>query len=139
MSSQLVQALENFTDAQSEAQLQSLDATVQAIEPVSCSQAEFRALLGVFERFSEEDGYGVFWGILHALEACDGYEPELLASVQRKPCEFNVLMINRLLNANVYQIDGHSLKDVLRSVVLNPAATAQAAHDAKQYLARCEV
>ena len=91
-------------------------------------------MLGVFERFPEQDGYGVFWGILHALEACDGYEAELLVSVQRKPCEFNVLMINRLLNADVYEVEGHSLEDVLRSVAVNPTATAQAVHDAKQYL-----
>lgn len=95
-------------------------------------------MLSVFERFAEKDGYGVFWGILHALEACDGYEPELLASVRRKPCEFNVLMINRLLNAEVTEIEGHSLQDVLRSVVSNPEATAQAVHDANNYLARHE-
>lgn len=95
-------------------------------------------MLGVFERFPEQDGYGVFWGILHALEACEGYELELLASVSRKPCEFNVLMVNRLLNAGVSEIQGQSLDGILRFVVSSPRATAQAVHDAKHYLARRE-
>lgn len=138
MSSPLVRALQKFADPQDEAQLQALDVAVQEIDPAACSQAEFQAMLGVFERFPEQDGYGVFWGILHALEACDGYEPELLASVQRKPCEFNVRMINRLLNADVFEVEGHSLEGVLRSVAVNPAATALAVHDAKQYWARRE-
>ena len=99
MSSLLVQALQAFADPHSEAQLQALDVAVQEIAPASCAHAEFQAMFGVFERFPSQDGYGVFWGILHALEACDGYELELRASVQRKPCEFNVLMVNRLLNA----------------------------------------
>ncbi|MGC3984119.1 MAG: hypothetical protein QM777_04975 [Pseudorhodoferax sp.] len=136
MSSSLAHALQDFTDPQSEAQLQFLDATVQAIETASCAQADLQALFGVFERFPEEDGYGVFWGILHALEACDGYESELLASVQRQPCEFNVLMVNRLLNAEVSEVEGHALEDVLRDVVLHPKATGQAVHDAKHYLVR---
>jgi hypothetical protein len=117
----LVEEIEAFTDPQNEAQLQMLDATLQGINTSSCGKAEIGALLGVFERFPEADGFGVFWGILHALEALEGYEPQLLASVQRKPCEFNVLMAG-----------------LLRSVLSNPQATAQALHDAQQYLARRE-
>lgn len=101
MQSPLVKVLQSFKDPQSESQLRALDLAVQAIDCASCTQAEFHALLSIFERFPEQDGYGVFWGIIHALEACDGYESELLASVQRKPCEFNVRMVNRLLNAEV--------------------------------------
>jgi len=93
-------------------------------------------MLSLFERFPEQDGYGVFWGIIHVLEACEGYESELLASVQRKPCEFNVLMINRLLNAGVVEVEGRSLEGVLRSVLENAAATPQALHDAQHYLER---
>jgi hypothetical protein len=134
----LVEEIEAFTDPQNEAQLQMLDATLQGINTSSCGKAEIGALLGVFERFPEADGFGVFWGILHALEALEGYEPQLLASVQRKPCEFNVLMVTRLLNAGISQIEGQLLAGLLRSVLSNPQATAQALHDAQQYLARRE-
>ena len=138
MSSPLVQALQSFADPQSEGQLQALDVAVQAIDPASCAHAEFQAMLEVFERFPDQDGYGVFWGIVHALEACNGYEPQLLASVQRKPCEFNVLMVSRLLNAGISEVEGRSLEGVLRSVLANGEATSQAVHDAGQYLARRE-
>jgi hypothetical protein len=135
----LVEALEAFTDPHSEAQLQALDAAVQAINASSCGNTEIDALLGVFERFPEADGFGVFWGILHALEALEGYEPPLFASVQRKPCEFNVLMVNRLLNAGISEIEGQPLADLLISVLSNPQATTQALHDAAQCLARRKV
>jgi len=132
----LIEQLEAFTDPQSEAQLQALDAAVQEISASSIGKVEIEALLGVFERFPEADGFGVFWGVLHALEALEGYEPLLIASVQRKPCEFNVLMVNRLLNAGVNQIEGQTLDSLLTAVLSNPQATGQAIHDAKQYLAR---
>jgi hypothetical protein len=132
----LIEQLEAFTDPQSEAQLQALDAAVQEISASSIGKVEIEALLGVFERFPEADGFGVFWGVLHALEALEGYEPLLIASVQRKPCEFNVLMVNRLLNAGVNQIEGQTLDSLLTAVLSNPQATGQAIDDAKQYLAR---
>lgn len=136
MLSPLIQALHRFSDPHSEADLQALDTAVQKVSPASCADAEFQAMLGVFERFPEEDGYGVFWGILHALEACEGYEPELLASVTRSPCVFNVLMVNRLLNAGISEVKGQSLESILRDVISSPRATPQAVRDAKKYLAR---
>lgn len=136
MPSLLIQALEQFSDPQSEVQLKALDATVQAIKPEECREAEFRAMLRVFERFPEDDGFGVFWGLIHALEACSGYEPEMLDSVARKPCEFNVLLVNRLLNAGIAEVDGMSLEGVLSAVIGSNAATTGARHDAERYLAR---
>ena len=134
MSLALVETLSEFTNPQDEVQLQALDEAIQAINPEFCCDVEFNALLDIFERFPEIDGYGVFWGIVHALEACNGYESSLLASISRKPCEFNVLMINRLLNTGVAVIDGQSLIEVLQKVPSNPAATATAGVDAHRYL-----
>jgi hypothetical protein len=134
MSLVLVKTLSEFTNPQDEKQLQVLDQAIQAINPEFCCDAEFNALLDIFERFPEPDGLGVFWGVVHALEACNGYEPSLMASVNRKPCEFNVLMINRLLNAGVTEIDGQSLIEVLQKVPSNPTATVKAGIDAHRYL-----
>lgn len=132
----LIESLEAFDDPQSEAQLQALDASLQAIKSNVCGVQELRALFDVFERFPEQDGFGVFWGILHTLEGLEGYEPELVASVTRLPCEFNVLMINRLLNAGISEINGNSLEGLLLAVPANARATAQALRDAQQYLLR---
>jgi hypothetical protein len=136
MSQPIVAALHAFTDARSEEQLQALDAAIRSIDPLRCGKSEVKALLGIFERFPEQDGFGVFWGILHVLEACRDYEPELVASVQRKPCEFNVLMVNRLLNAGVTEVSGSSLEDLLLSARASGKATSQALHDIEHYLAR---
>ena len=134
--SPLVESLEAFTDPQSEVQLQALDASLQAVSPDLCGVREIRALLSVFERFPEQDGFGVFWGILHALEGLKGYEPELVASVHRKPCEFNVLMVNRLLNAGVMEVNGNSLEGLLLAVEAHGQATEQARREVQYYLAR---
>lgn len=136
MASSIVQTLGQFSDPQSEAQLKALDAAVQAIKPDECGEAEFRAMLHVFERFPDDDGFGIFWGLVHALEACSGYESEMLASVARKPCEFNVLLVNRLLNAGITDVDGVSLEGVLSSVMESNAATPGVRQDAERYIAR---
>lgn len=136
MESATVQALSQFSDPQSETQLKALDTAVQAIKPEECGEAEFRAMLLVFERFPEDDGFGVFWGLIHALEACSGYEYEMLASVARKPCEFNVLLVNRLLNAGITEVDGIPLEGVLSTVMGSDAATPGARHDAERFIAR---
>lgn len=67
MPSALVAAMEQFTSPQDEQQLRALDQALNAAAPSSCAKPEFEALLRVFERFPEEDGFGVFWSIVHIL------------------------------------------------------------------------
>lgn len=115
-------------------QLQELEKIVSSIVPSECGEPEFCALFGLFERFPESDGFGIFWSVVHLLEACAGYEPFLVESVRRKPVEFNVLMINRLLNGNISEISGHHLIPLLESVMLNSAATNEARRYAVNFL-----
>lgn len=131
----MAEATQWFTDPDDELQLQQLDESLHAAATQDFGHDEFRALLGIFERFPNEDGYGVFWGIVHCLERCNDYESDLVASVLRKPVEFNVLMINRLLNAGVHQVDGTPLMSILASVGSNPAATDDARTSAEQFIA----
>jgi len=74
------------------------------------------SLLGVFERFPDEDGFDVFWSILHALESREGYEKSLVVSVKRNPHEMSVLMLNRILNADVFKIGNESIIDILSMI-----------------------
>lgn len=134
--SSLLETLRRFTDSRSEEQLRALDAAIQELDPESCSPSELRALLGVLERFPEHDGFEVFWSIVHALEACDGYEVELLASVERMPCELNISMVRRLLDAGITDVGGRQLEGVLRSVIENTNATTRAVDLARDALAR---
>lgn len=77
-------------------------------------------LLSVFERYPEEDGFGVMWAVLHGLESLPNYGPELLRSLARCPSEFGVLMVGRIINAGIEEISGISLLSTLHHV----AATA---------------
>ncbi len=91
-------------------------------------------MLGVFERFPEEDGFGTFWTILHTLEASLGYEPLLMQSAHKHPARFNMLMIQRLLAAGVAEVEGSSLLGVLIEVSQNPLAAAEVKADVSHFL-----
>ena len=57
-------------------------------------------LFGVFERFPEDDGAGVFWAIVHGVEGLPlDYEPALQVSHQRCPSLMSEIMMRRLANA----------------------------------------
>jgi hypothetical protein len=70
----------------------------------------------LFERFPEDEGAGVFWTILQALENVEGFEVRVIASVKRKPSRFPVRMINRMLNANPPRADAAALLGLLEAV-----------------------
>jgi hypothetical protein len=134
MAQALIETLKGFTSLQDEKQLKLLDETVAAINPKDYGQDEFRALLEVFERFPEDDGFGVFWSVVHCLEACTGYESALIESVTCMPVEFNVLMVNRLINSGITQINGDSLLSVLASVKSHPSATNSTKESAQDFV-----
>lgn len=134
MSLALLEAVEGLTSAHDEAQLRLLDEAICASDPKKLGQPEFSALLSVFERFPEEDGYETFWAIVHCLEACSGYEPPLIESATRNPVEFNLLMVNRLLNAGITEVMGHSLLSVLSSAASNPRALESARRSAQGFI-----
>ncbi|MGL5003284.1 MAG: hypothetical protein ACRDAM_10135 [Casimicrobium sp.] len=129
-----VQALDRFSDPDDEAQLRELDENLSKLAPADCGESELRALLAVFERFPENDGFGVFWSIVHLLEACGGYAPILVESVLRKPCEFNLLMLNRLINSSVMEVGGQSLIGLLVSTSTNASAPLRAREIAQGFL-----
>ena len=94
-----------------------------------------RQLLDVFERFPDDDGFESFWGIVHLLEREGGYESALVDSVRRSPGEFNLTMINRLLNGGIKNVGDQSLlsllEDVARSEWGNPNSARLAMHFVK--------
>ena len=135
MATVLTTAVDRFANAKDEAQLRELEASLGTFVPALCGEEEFRALLSVFERFPDEDGFGVFWSIVHLLEACRGYESALVQSVRRKPSEFNLIMISRLINGGVTSVKGQSLLAVLAGVGSNTAATLRAMDCARELLA----
>ena len=129
-------SLRNFTDPHSEVQLRELEESLSSVEPSVCGQPEFEALLQVFERFPDDDGYGIFWSIVHLLEACSGYEEALVQSVHRRPVEFNLTMVNRLLNVGVLNVNGQSLASLLAFAAESELAGERAKQLAQQFIQR---
>jgi len=102
----ITEALTSFTNPKDAEQLQKLDALISQVMPEECGEEELRSLFNVFERFPEEDGYGV----------CNGCDEALIKSVKRKPVEFNIRMVNRLLNSGTNMVGGESLIELLSTV-----------------------
>jgi hypothetical protein len=94
------------------------------------------ALFRIFERYSTHDGNGVFWSILHGIESVPDFEHFLLQSLRRRPSEFGVLMVNRILNAGIQDVDEVSWVSVLREVALRPDIAHEIRDMVNEYLQR---
>jgi hypothetical protein len=114
-----VSGITSLTDTD---QLKLLDGLVgdYAKLPKADAEAGLDIWFRLYERFPDDDGFGVCWGILHMIE---GYHPVsdryVVASVQRKPTEFPVMMINRILNGGVKTVGGVELLALLQGVADN--------------------
>lgn len=64
-------------------------------------QLSIPILFRIFERFPNSDGAGVFWSVVHGVEALPyTYEVLLKASYDRVPSEMAAIMLRRLSKAN---------------------------------------
>jgi hypothetical protein len=113
-----------------------LEALLTELWQAGSAQAAIPELLGVFERFPDEDAHGLFWSILHGLESLQGYKEELMMSVRRMPSEMGVLMLGRLLNSDCVDIKGVPICDLLRGAIARPDAGAEAKATASDFLRR---
>jgi hypothetical protein len=94
-----------------------------------------RALFGIFERFPQEDGHGVYWSIVHGLERRGDYESGLVASVRRSPSPFALLMLNRLCNGGHTKCAGVAIKSLLEDVAASSEVTPEVRQEAAEFLA----
>lgn len=123
-----------FDNPEDEGQLKQLDDSITALDADILNPNEVGQLLGVFERFPDDDGFGVFWQILHLLERAGGYESALVDSVRRNPGEFNLTMINRLLNGGIEKVGAQSLLSLLEEVARTEQADPDSAEWAMHFL-----
>lgn len=121
-----------FDNPEDERQLKQLVDSIDVLDANNLSSNDVHQLLDVFERFPDDDGFESFWGIVHLLERAGGYESALVDSVLRSPGEFNLMMINRLLNGGIKHAGDQSLlsllEDVARSARGNPNPARLAKH-----------
>lgn len=76
-------------------------------------------LFGVLEQFSDGDGAGVLWSVVHGLESLAGYELELVYSIKRQPSELGIIMIRRLRIGGIQTVDSVSLIELLKDVAMS--------------------
>ncbi|QJE01888.1 hypothetical protein HH212_19225 [Massilia forsythiae] len=124
-----------FDNPEDERQLKELVDAIGVLDANILSSNDVRQLLDVFERFPNDDGFESFWGIVHLLERAGGYESPLVESVRRSPGEFNLTMINRLLNRGIKHVGDQSLLSLLEDLALsergNPNSARLAMHFVK--------
>jgi hypothetical protein len=90
-------------------------------------------MLGIYERYPDEDN-DILWGMLHGIEDIENYELKVIESVSRKPSFFGVLMLHRILNANISSVGGISLIDTLKEVANNSSATNYVRKKAERFV-----
>jgi hypothetical protein len=74
-----------------------LDDVLGQLWLVGVREEHLRSLFAVFERFPDEDGAGVLWGIVHGIEHLPfDYRVELDQSIARRPSLMANLMRQRL-------------------------------------------
>ena len=121
-----------FDNPEDEGQLKQLVDSIDVLDADFLSSNDVRQLLDVFERFPDDDGFESFWEIVHLLERAGGYESPLIDSVRRSPGEFNLTMIDRLLNGGITHVGDQSLLSLLEDVARlergNPNSARLAMH-----------
>jgi hypothetical protein len=115
----IIANLDNISSVEDPDELQKLEHNLNQLLASENPELGIDALLRVFERFPDKDGYGIFWSILHSLESLPGYEGTLVESVRRQPSEFGLLMVGRLLNSGMKEVKGTNLLSVLKEVAAN--------------------
>lgn len=131
-------ALANFTNPHDEEQLWAFEQAAASQGSTPLTTEEIEAVLNLYERFPDEDGYGIFWSLLHMVEASAGYEDALFESVSRAPGEFNVMLVGRLANAGIVQIAGRDLLGLLRAVAERTDVSERARETAQGFLDKQE-
>lgn len=112
----IINALKNIKSVHNVDDLKKLEILTQQLGEFGVSESGIQAFLGIFERFPMDDGFGIFWSILHGLEKLPGYETHLIQSLQRQPAKFSLLMVQRILNSGCSHIDDTDLLILLKNI-----------------------
>ncbi|CAN7570139.1 hypothetical protein [Rhizobacter sp. LjRoot28] len=77
-----------------------LDALLSKLWEAGVREEQLPLLFDLFERFPEDDGAGVLWGIVHGIEALPfDYEAALRSSLARGRSMMGEIMLRRLENS----------------------------------------
>ena len=127
--------LANFTEPHSVQHLGSLEEAIENTDRTRLTKEDVKAIFDLFERFPDDDGYGIFSWFMHAIEATGGYEANLLESVARRPGGLNVRMVVRFLNAGVTHLEGNDLVALVQTLAARTDISVRARDEAKSFFA----
>ena len=91
-------------------------------------------LFGVFERFPEDDGEGVFWSIVHGIESLNNYESNLIDSLNRQPSHIGLVMVKRIQNSGQTKVANVKVIDVYKLIIDHKLAPTSVLLNAEKYL-----
>jgi hypothetical protein len=131
---QLVEAIDAITSVESADDLSRLQDLADRYFTSRQAAKHLEVWFRLYERFPEDDGCGIFWAILHGLEALPDCDTQVVASVRRKPSQFPVRMVNRMLNADIRTVAGVDLLDLLKTVAADKSCPVSVRQDARGYL-----
>ena len=114
--SEIISVLNSISNIRTAKQLDKLAAAVERIASTDEPLPTVEPLLQIFERHPDSDGHVIFWSMLNTIEAIPGYESYLLSSIRRMPSNFSLLMINRMMNSGVIDVEGVNLFSLLADI-----------------------
>ena len=127
-------AIDGITSVDDTDELRKLEANLDELFQSTLSESSIETLFHLFERFPNDDAYGIFWTILHHMERQPDYKPYLRASVLRVPMEFNLMMVNRLLNSDLSDAERQEWLALLGEVQHTSRYSQTARDQAQDYL-----
>ncbi|AXT54665.1 hypothetical protein D1815_02440 [Aquimarina sp. AD1] len=101
-----------------------LDELVNKLWESGNPELGINALFGVFERYPNDDGAGVFWTILHGLETLN-YEKFLYNSLMDKPSHMGINMLKRIENTDSKFLAGKSITELKEFIKNSPKADSE--------------
>lgn len=129
----IIAQIDGVESVKDEDALRRLDEAINELFRSAHPEQGIDAMFRVFERFPTEDGFGVFWSILHGLESLSGhYEEKLIDSLRRSPSEFSVRMVNRLLNVGTKEVGRIALLPLLQEVSKSETCPTEVRESAKR-------
>lgn len=102
----------------------------------SVAKKAITPLFNIFERLNDGHYDDVLWSIIHGIEGLQDYEEDLINSVNRCPNEYNLLMLNRMLNAGQASYNATDFIELLKSVAEDNKVSAELKEQAKGYITR---
>jgi len=130
----LVEEINSLTSVTTESDVSRLQELAERFFKSPEAEHHLEVWFRVYERFPNDDAWDVFWSILHELESQPACEVLVVESINRRPSRFPVLMVNRMLNGGITEVDGAPLIDLLSRVTSNLDCEPIVRQDAQEFL-----